>query len=58
MSIKHAVELISKYIGKYLSERFTGKLTFVLNCREGGIGKLSLQVDRDLTQRDLTSKRE
>ena len=56
MSLKEAVALVFEKIGRYLEERLTGKITFVFHCRDGGIGKVSLNVEQDLSKKDLTSE--
>lgn len=48
MSLKEAIELIFKKVSAYLAERFTGKIIFTFNCKDGGIGKLSMIVEEDL----------
>jgi hypothetical protein len=56
LTLKDAVTLVFTKVGQYLSERFSGKIVFVFHCRDGGIGRLSLTVDQDLTSDDLTQE--
>ncbi len=53
LSLKEAVSLVFSKVSQYLLQRFSGKIVFVFHCRDGGIGRLSLTVDQDLTQADL-----
>ncbi len=53
LTLKDAVALVFSRVGAYLLQRFSGKIVFVFHCRDGGIGRLSLTVDQDLTQDDL-----
>lgn len=48
MTLKEAIELIFKKVSFYLLDKFTGKIVFTFNCKDGGIGKLSMMVEEDL----------
>jgi hypothetical protein len=49
MSIKDLIVLIGQLIGRCLSEdTFTGKIIITIHCKDGGIGKASSNVERDL----------
>lgn len=46
--------LVKERMAEYLvNQRFTGQLQFTLHCRDGGVGKLSLQVNQDLVRKSL-----
>ncbi len=53
MKFKEALELIAHHVGEELTKRFSGKITLVFHCRRGGIGRLSMVVDRDLSSENL-----
>lgn len=36
------------YLERLRSERMTGKLTFTLDLKDGGIGRVSVNIDHDL----------
>jgi len=55
MSIKEAIKLISIKLCDYLRINFTGKMVFTLDCKDGGIGRLSLEIKQDLTKKELTN---
>jgi hypothetical protein len=51
MSLIELVKMISQLIARYLSEeRFTGKIIITIHCRDGGIGRASSTVERDLVR--------
>ncbi len=56
LTLKDAVSLVLSKVTVYLAQRFSGRIVFVFHCRDGGIGRLSLTVDQDLTQDDLDEK--
>jgi hypothetical protein len=56
VSLKEAVALIMSKVARYLEEKLTGKITFVFHCRDGGIGRVSLNVEQDLSKKDLTDQ--
>lgn len=53
MKFKDALELIARHVGEELTRRFSGKITLIFHCQKGGIGRLSMVVDRDLSSEDL-----
>ena len=53
MNVKEATALVTRKLVKYLAERFSGKLVFTFHCRDGGVGRLSLTVEQDLTRAEL-----
>ena len=53
MELEDALALVNEKLGALLSARFTGKATFTFNCREGGLGNVSLQINQDFSKKDL-----
>lgn len=53
MSIKEAIALVTRRLAEYLVKRFSGKMVFTFHCRDGGIGRLSLTVEQDLSKTEL-----
>ncbi|MCL6583871.1 MAG: hypothetical protein K6U11_09565 [bacterium] len=47
-SKSHVLQSINKEISNKIESRFTGKLIFVLNLSQGGIGQCSIQTDTRL----------
>lgn len=54
MDVKGAISLIVSNLAEYLTGRFTGKITFTFNCKDGGIGSLSMKIEKDFSKKDLT----
>lgn len=50
MNLKDFIESVAQYIGEYLAKKFTGKIVFTLNLREGGIANVNVTVDHTLTR--------
>jgi len=50
MNLKDFIESVAQYVGEYLSKKFTGKIIFTLNLREGGIANVNVTVDHVLTK--------
>lgn len=48
MSIEEDVLLILREIRKYNSDKFTGKMTISLNMSQGGIGQISINLEKNL----------
>lgn len=46
MTMKESFDIVYREILRYITERFTGQVVFIFNFRRGGIGSLSLRVDR------------
>jgi len=55
MKIKEAIELVIKRIADYLEKRFTGQITITFHCKDGGIGRVSLDVKQNFSRKDLTT---
>lgn len=53
MNVKEAIALVSQKVVKYMAERFSGKLVFTFHCRDGGVGRLSLTVEQNLSKTEL-----
>lgn len=53
MELDDVLALVQEKLSTLLDARFTGKATFTFNCREGGIGNISLQVNQDFSRKDL-----
>lgn len=54
MTREEALHLVKDRMTEYLeNQRFTGQLHFTVHCRDGGVGRLSLQVNQDLSRKDL-----
>lgn len=53
MTIKEAIALILQNVARYLADKFSGKLVFTFHCRNGGIGRLSLTVEQELSSNSL-----
>jgi len=49
MTILDIIKSIGQLISKCLSERdFTGKIIITLHCRNGGIGKATSNIEREI----------
>ena len=48
MSFKEFLDAIVKYITDYINQRFTGKIVFTINFREGGIANVKVEVEHEL----------
>lgn len=48
MTLEEFIGIITGYLREWLSKRFTGKITFTLNFRDGGIGSVNVTVDHQL----------
>lgn len=48
MIIRDLVELVGNLVAKCLAEeKFTGKITITIHCRDGGIGRATSNIERD-----------
>lgn len=54
MGIKKVAETVGRYMAKFFSDRadFTGKLVITFHCRQGGVGKIEVEIKHDLRQWD------
>ncbi len=50
MSITEFIETVTKYLVKYLANKFSGKITITINAREGGIGSVQVSTLHSLTK--------
>lgn len=54
MTRENMLNIIDERTYNYLvNQRFTGSLIFTVHSREGGVSKLSLQINEELTKKDL-----
>jgi len=43
------LNIVKEELSHYVDGKYTGRLVFTFNCRNGGIGNLTLEVKKDLT---------
>lgn len=48
MSLKEALERAGRCLAAAASRRFTGRITFTLHLRQGGIAKVTAQEEYDM----------
>ena len=48
MSIQEFMSTMVKYLSEWISKKFTGKIVFTLNMRDGGIASVHVTVDHQL----------
>lgn len=48
LTLKKDLTDINQEIMRAVEERFTGEMTITLNMRQGGIGKISLKMEKNL----------
>lgn len=48
MTLKEFIENAGKYLGEMIGKRFTGKVTFTVNFREGGIANANVNIEHSL----------
>jgi hypothetical protein len=53
MELDDILALVNSKLGTLLEARFTGNIVFTIHCREGGVGRVSLQVNQDFSKKDL-----
>lgn len=51
------IQRIGQIMGKKLSERFTGKITITINCKDGGIGSAQIITAFDIQNEPYDNKR-
>ena len=50
MSIKEFIETVTKYLTRYLSTKFSGKIVITINAHHGGIGSVQVSTLHSLTK--------
>ncbi len=52
MNIKDLIAIIFNEIVAIFTgnEKFTGKITFTINCRDGGIGNCNMNVEKNINK--------
>lgn len=59
MTRENMLDIVDERTYKYLvKQQFTGSLIFTIHSRDGGIGRLSLQINEELTKKELTKNEE
>lgn len=48
MSVQEFMAAVVKYLTEWLHKKFTGKIVFTLNMRDGGIASVHVTVDHQL----------
>lgn len=48
MSVKEDLQLIGEEIVKQSNRKFTGQMNITINMRDGGIGNISVRIDKNL----------
>jgi hypothetical protein len=51
MNLEEFMAVIKRYLGEWLVKRFTGRIVFTINLRDGGIGSVNVTVDHQLQKR-------
>ena len=51
-TLKDLAENIVKYLTRYCQRRFTGRIIFSVNIRDGGIGNIDVEIKHKLTKGD------
>lgn len=57
MEIKEAVYFLIEKISVYLSRKFSGKIIITLNCKNGGIGNISIHAKQNFDKTDLKAEK-
>ena len=53
MRVKEIVGFLFEKITFYIQNRFTGKIIITLNCKDGGIGNVSLNAEHTYRRKKL-----
>jgi len=48
MGLKEFIDTLGSYLVDWITRKFTGKITFTLNFRDGGIGSVNVNVEHQL----------
>lgn len=48
MSIKELLTNVGQYLSDYLAKHFTGRFIFTVHVKDGGIGRVNVEIKHDL----------
>lgn len=54
IDILEVLKFLKNKLISILKSKFTGKITFTLHCKDGGIGKVSIFTEENFCRKDLT----
>lgn len=55
MELNDILTLVNSKLGTLLEAHFTGNVVFTIHCSQGGVGRVSLQVNQDFSKKDLST---
>lgn len=48
MTIKELLASLAHYLSEYLAKKFTGRFIFTVHVKDGGIGRVNVEIKHDL----------